>query len=134
MKRIFTGVTLAASLAVTGSALLIVLTLSSGPTQAGNKVEICHIPPGNPGNFQTLNVSQKAVQAHLDHGDILGSCFSDACPCASLEGWDDDILTSACDVRSRGGHLVGTSDAFPGQTVILRTIDDRVVAVHTLRA
>ena len=123
MKRIFTGVTLAASLAVTGSALLIVLTLSSGPTQAGNKVEICHIPPGNPENFQILNVSQKAVQAHLAHGDILGSCFLDACPCASLDGWDDDVSTLICDasVSSNSGILEGFID--DSRTILVTRID-----------
>jgi hypothetical protein len=38
------------------------------------KVVICHIPPGNPGNFHTIVVSAAAVPAHLDHGDYLGAC------------------------------------------------------------
>ena len=38
------------------------------------KVDICHIPPGNPSNFRTINVSENAVQDHLDHGDLLGPC------------------------------------------------------------
>jgi HYR domain/Putative Ig domain len=37
-------------------------------------VTICHIPPGNPSNAHTITVSQNAVQAHLNHGDILGPC------------------------------------------------------------
>lgn len=38
------------------------------------KVTICHIPPGNPSNSHTIEVSENALQAHLDHGDYVGSC------------------------------------------------------------
>src|SRR5688572_26716129 len=38
------------------------------------KVTICHIPPGNPNNPQTITVGAPAVQAHLAHGDYLGEC------------------------------------------------------------
>lgn len=40
----------------------------------GKKVTICHVPPGNPSNAHTINVSVNALDAHLDHGDLLGSC------------------------------------------------------------
>src|SRR5712692_426771 len=41
----------------------------------GTKVTICHFPPGNPGNAQTLCISQDAVPAHLmNHGDFCGPC------------------------------------------------------------
>lgn len=45
--------------------------------QAG-KVEVCHIPPGNPSKAHTLEVSPSAVNAHLNHGDYRGAC--DLCP------------------------------------------------------
>lgn len=38
------------------------------------KVELCHIPPGNPENAHTIEVSQNAVPFHLAHGDFLGEC------------------------------------------------------------
>ena len=39
------------------------------------KVSICHNPSGNDsGNSVTINVSENAVQAHLNHGDIIGNC------------------------------------------------------------
>src|ERR1044071_3629514 len=38
------------------------------------KVLICHRPPGNPFNSQTMCVSSHAVNAHLAHGDHLGIC------------------------------------------------------------
>lgn len=39
-----------------------------------NKVLVCHVPPGNPGNAHTICVSYNAVAAHLAHGDYLGEC------------------------------------------------------------
>jgi hypothetical protein len=38
------------------------------------KIDICHIPPGNPANAHTINVSVRAIPAHLAHGDSLGAC------------------------------------------------------------
>ncbi len=38
------------------------------------KVTICHIPPGNPENAQTISVSPNALPAHLRHGDYCGPC------------------------------------------------------------
>ncbi|HEY0066676.1 MAG TPA: T9SS type A sorting domain-containing protein [Flavisolibacter sp.] len=46
-----------------------------------NKVEICHVPAGKPSKSDEICVSKNAVEAHLDHGDYLGSCRS---------GRDDD--------------------------------------------
>jgi len=35
---------------------------------------ICHIPPGNPENPQTILISPNAYPAHLAHGDYEGAC------------------------------------------------------------
>lgn len=40
----------------------------------GEKITICHIPPGNPENAHTIRVSINALEAHLNHGDTIGSC------------------------------------------------------------
>ncbi|NVO02984.1 MAG: carboxypeptidase regulatory-like domain-containing protein [Bacteroidetes bacterium] len=45
-------------------------------TKDGTWVTICHIPPGNPGNAHTITINSNALQAHLAHGDYLGSCNS----------------------------------------------------------
>ncbi len=39
-----------------------------------NKVDLCHVPPGNPGNAHTISISVSAVSSHLAHGDVLGAC------------------------------------------------------------
>lgn len=38
------------------------------------KVDVCHIPPGNPDNAHTISINSNAVDAHLAHGDYLGPC------------------------------------------------------------
>ena len=58
---------------------VISISLITGLSQSASaapaeKVLICHIPPGNPSNPHTLSVGERAVDAHLAHGDALGSC------------------------------------------------------------
>ena len=40
------------------------------------KCTICHLPPGNPSNAQTLTIGCSAVQAHMRNhpGDCMGPC------------------------------------------------------------
>ena len=42
--------------------------------QYKDKVLVCHVPPGNPGNRHEIFISSSAVPAHLAHGDDLGAC------------------------------------------------------------
>lgn len=51
-----------------------ILLLTQSILAAPSKVQICHLPPGNPGNFHTITVSEKALGAHLAHGDFSGPC------------------------------------------------------------
>lgn len=56
------------------------LGLGSGPSPTflaeaqPAKVEVCHRPPGNPNNYQTITISANALPAHLAHGDLPGAC------------------------------------------------------------
>ena len=38
------------------------------------KVTLCHLPPGNTANGHDITVGLSAVDAHLAHGDFLGTC------------------------------------------------------------
>ncbi|MBI5416185.1 MAG: prepilin-type N-terminal cleavage/methylation domain-containing protein [Candidatus Omnitrophica bacterium] len=50
-------------------------------TQDSNgQISICHIPPGNPNNKQSIQVGAAALDAHLNHGDWLGDCA----PCSIM--------------------------------------------------
>jgi hypothetical protein len=42
----------------------------------GDKVILCHVPPGNPGNPQTICVAASAIPSHLANhpGDCVGPC------------------------------------------------------------
>ena len=57
--------------------LLAVLAAVPNTAQAGSKITICHIPPGNPANVQTIDVAPAALSAHLAHGDRVGPCASE---------------------------------------------------------
>ncbi len=43
---------------------------------SGDKTTLCHSPPGNRMNAHTITVGTPAVDAHVAHGDNLGSCTS----------------------------------------------------------
>jgi hypothetical protein len=51
------------------------IVLPPGASAKGEKVTICHIPPGNPENAHTITISINALQTHIDqHGDSIGEC------------------------------------------------------------
>lgn len=47
---------------------------TSSTTPGAGFVTICHIPPGNTSNKQTLVIGVPALGAHLAHGDTVGVC------------------------------------------------------------
>lgn len=62
---------------VIGLALGLGFWIATAPVaKAEDKCVVCHVPPGNPGNPQTLTIGCSAVQAHLRNhpGDCLGPC------------------------------------------------------------
>jgi hypothetical protein len=44
------------------------------PNEASPTITICHYPPGNNGNPQTIEIPLSAWPAHQAHGDVLGPC------------------------------------------------------------
>jgi len=58
-------------------AVLAILSVAVVSADSPGKVDICHIPPGNPANAHVINVSVRAIPAHLAHGDTLGQCGDD---------------------------------------------------------
>ena len=48
------------------------VTIPTGSDYDGQKVSICHFPPGNPNNVNIISVSVNALSAHLSHhGDSI---------------------------------------------------------------
>lgn len=77
--------------------LTVLFALTASAAWAGNaKVQVCHIPPGNPSNFHTITISENALQAHLAHGDIVGTCFAH---CDTLCDDGNPCTIDACDAN-----------------------------------
>ena len=57
-------------------AILIALFVCAATAAQAAKIEICHIPPGNPGNWHTITINANALPAHQAHGDLVGSCLA----------------------------------------------------------
>ncbi len=73
-------------------------------------MEICHIPPGNPANFHTITIGEKAFAAHLAHGDLAGACSA---ACAELcDDGDECTLddTGDCEHGCPAPELVDCDD------------------------
>ncbi len=60
--------------------------------QGAGKITICHIPPDDPTNPQTITVSNAALPDHLAHGDYIGECAS---ACTSNGGLCNSPSTSS---------------------------------------
>src|SRR5262245_50753882 len=71
----------------------LLLLLGATPSSGEKKVTLCHVPPGNPSQTQTISVGEAAVPAHVAHGDAVG-----ACPTGCAAGCDDGNLctTDSC--------------------------------------
>ncbi|MDP1728245.1 MAG: T9SS type A sorting domain-containing protein [Bacteroidota bacterium] len=67
---------------------------STGGSASNPKVYLCHLPPGNPSNAQTLSISINAVPSHLGlhSGDRLGSC-AQSCGSQKTNSTVGDIYT-----------------------------------------
>ena len=70
---------------VAGPIQVLVVDVHCGAS--GDKVSVCHIPPGNPGIAHTICISRTAVLAHLAHGDFLGDCLNTADPCGDEDAF-----------------------------------------------
>ncbi len=53
---------------------------SNANSNAQSQVTICHYPPGNQNNPQTITVGQPStvLNGHMDHNDTFGACL--VCP------------------------------------------------------
>lgn len=80
------------------------------------RVEICHVPPGNPDNAHTISISPNAVAAHLAHGDSEGPCentvaavadFALRAQSGSIQNTSDSGITMTTLVISYGPPFVG---------------------------
>ena len=61
---------------LTSATLLLGLAWLAPPALEASaaKLQVCHIPAGNPRNSHTLTISEKTLETHLAHGDQVGNC------------------------------------------------------------
>jgi hypothetical protein len=73
-KKMFRGAMLV--VALTG---MVMTTPTSVQAEGQEKFTICHVPPGNPENAQTITVAFPALVAHFANhgGDSFGECGSE---------------------------------------------------------
>jgi hypothetical protein len=69
------------------------------------KITICHIPPGNPDNPQTITISQSAWPAHQAHGDQMGACDDKITICHIPPGNPDNPQTISISRSALAAHL-----------------------------
>ena len=70
------------NLGFTGTANFVITATNSAGTATQTvsficqpkQITICHIPPGNNGNPQTITIAESAWPAHQAHGDVQGAC------------------------------------------------------------
>ncbi len=73
------------------------------------QVTICHLPPGNSGNPQTMDVNQNNLPAHLAHGDSCGPC-EEGGEGPPDQGGDGESEAPACPADVDGDGVVGAAD------------------------
>ncbi|HJS49886.1 MAG TPA: hypothetical protein VJ745_06140 [Gaiellaceae bacterium] len=75
-----------------------------------DKVTICHVPPGNPDNPQTITIGASAVPHHLEEheGDSLGPCPDDPSP--PDDQYEDKVLICHIPPGNPGNaHIISVS-------------------------
>ena len=90
----------------------------------GYKIKICHIPPGNEDNTQTISVEFRSLSAHLRHGDSIGECKGDPPTCE--ERFAPNVRDECVPIPQCNGldaTIIGTE----GRDKIKGTNDDDVI-------
>lgn len=99
-----------------------------------NKVQVCHVPPGNPGNRKTICVSRNAVPALLKQGSFLGDCSG-----PDLTGRNGAIQTASEETMQGGLQVIpnpnkGIFDLklkeYTGEALLLEVLDGRGIVIR----
>lgn len=96
------------SLSLTGLVGSLALAgLAAAATPA--KVTICHFPPGNSANFQTITIAPSALPAHLAHHDFGGPCENDCALFGSICDDGNDCTVDTCNADGTCAHSAPTN-------------------------
>ncbi|MBI4702653.1 MAG: hypothetical protein HY744_16145 [Deltaproteobacteria bacterium] len=72
---------------------------------------ICHYPPGDPDNPQTIEIPPSALDAHLAHGDYLGPCVA---PDGGAGGAAGDVGAGGAGGQAGSGGASSQGGTGPG--------------------
>lgn len=94
---------------------IVVEVISEGVvTTLNDKFLICHHPPGNPENTNTLSVADSAWPSHESHGDTLGACPGDPDPDPESSSSSSAASSVSSAQSSVGGASSGGSSSAGG--------------------
>ena len=91
-----------ASQAVLIVAIAVVPAISEA--QGQSKQAVCHRPPRNPANAHTLFLPVPAIQAHLGHGDFLGTCDWSTTSATQSQNSSSARSSQSTEGTRAGGH------------------------------
>jgi len=100
-----------------GACPVVTPTVSTGGGTGNNnpdpnkKITICHIPPGNNSNPQTIEIPESAWPAHQAHGDTKGACVSQK----TAQPVDNDDKGKSGDGEIKQIKKVGNDGISPGR-------------------
>ena len=83
----------------------------SNESNNGKKVTVCHKIPGSLGKSQTLSISVNALQHHLDHGDVQGSCNGETDANSGNDSSSNSNGNSSSSSGSNSSNSGGSSDS-----------------------
>jgi hypothetical protein len=109
---------------ITASKMVEVVDVHCG--NKGDKVLVCHVPPGEPENEHNICISPNAVPAHLAIGDYLGPCGYVPCsymPINAQRVNSLDYLISVAPNPTRGAFTVFIREDAPSEPVQLMVLD-----------
>ena len=145
MRQKLFAVFFALSLVLQASAMPI-LVYAEGNGNSGNdghKIAICHIPPGNPENMQTIEVDEHSVtlEAHLKHGDTVGACATpppppppeNLAPVISLLGDNPAQVFLGGTYVDQGATALDPEDGnITDDVVVIGSVDTATLGTYTL--
>jgi hypothetical protein len=130
MRRFYVGLFTIMTLAAVAFAGVVIPQLSEQSiarnhkdnNNHNNKVTICHRPPDNPDNYQTIEIKRSALQDHLSHGDLVCACDPDGdgflCDVDQCDNDPNKTESGVCgcgvaDTDSDGDNIADCNDACP---------------------
>jgi len=78
-----------------------------------DNLTICHYPPGNPGNANTITITEASWPTHRDnHGDTMGACAGGGASSSSVSSSSSSASSTGAQSSSSAGGGSACADRF----------------------